>query len=446
MRKSIVASLLLAPSLALASGYALPNTNPRDLGLCASSVAAQRDSAAAFALPAALARLDGPSVGASFGGVHVFNTWTDTNGDKVDMDQAYSPLGSLSVSYGGKLPMAGNRGWGAGISIQPFGGAIVSWPEGWPGRFRILEVDRKVFSGVATVGFEVIPQVRIGGGFVYYYSMEKLSQNAWMVPWTGSGPTVPASWNLAQPDAKATIDISGGAPSFDVSAEVEPVKGFPLTIAADYKHKATQTLDGDVTWEGLTPIAQGAAATVAPTFATQGAKEKLVVPNTLNIGAAYRVIKPLLVTATFTFDRWVVYQEDRFVGDNGATIILGRDYKNGQTYRAGVEYDVTSVVQLRAGVQRDISGLNKSLYSPTLPDASSWGGSLGATYKFAGGFAVNAAAFYAKMDKVTVPDSAVGSDPPGVLQTSGTFRGSYEPSALVYGLSVSWAPGARTGG
>lgn len=439
MRKSIVASILLAPSLAFASGYALPNTNPRDLGVCASAVAAQRDSGAAFALPAALARLDGPSAGVSFGGVHVFNTWKDpTTGQKVDMDQAYSPLGSLSVAYGGKLPMAGNRGWGAGISLQPFGGAIVSWPDGWPGRYRILEVDRKVFSGVATVGIEVIPQVRIGGGFVYYYTMEKLSQNASMVPFPP---------NPAAPDAKGTIDLSGGAPSFDVSAEIEPLPGIPLTIGVDYKHKATQTLDGDVKWEGLTPLAQLLSTTAAPIFAQQDAKEKLVIPNTLNIGAAYRVIKPLLVTATFTLDRWVVYGEDRFIGDNGAQITVFRDYKNGQTYRAGVEYDLTSVVQLRAGVQRDVAGLNKSLYSPSLPDASSWGGSLGATYKFGGGISANAAVFYAKMDTVKVPASAVGAEPPAALPApTGTFRGEYTPSALVYGVSVGWMPPARHGG
>ncbi len=458
MRKTIVASILLAPSLAFASGYALPNTNPRDLGVCASAVAAQRDSAAAFALPAALARLDGPSAGVSFGGVHVFNTWKDpTTGQKVDMDQAYSPLGSLNAAYGGKLAMAGNRGWGVGLGIQPFGGAIVSWPSGWPGRYRILDVDRKVFSGVATAGIEVLPMVRIGGGFVYYYTTEKLSQNAWMAPFKGPTPADvanPATWDPTLPDAKGTIDISGGAASFDVSAEIGPILDIPLTIAVDYKHKATQTLDGDVTWEGLTPLAAAlgnANAGAAAIFKNQGAKEKLVIPNTLNIGAAYRVIKPLLVTATFTLDRWVVYGEDRFIGDNGAQLTLPRDYKNGQTYRAGVEYDLASAVQLRAGVQRDISGLNKSLYSPTLPDASSWGGSLGATYKFRHGVSADAAVFYAKMDKVRVPDTAAGFEPqrnPPIVTPSPTktFRGEYTPSALVYGVSVKWTPPARHGG
>jgi len=367
--------------------------------------------------------------------VHVFNTWKDpTTGQKVDMDQAYSPLGGLSASYGGKLAMLGNRGWGAGISFQPFGGAIVSWPDGWPGRYRILEVDRKVFSGVATVGLEVIPQVRIGGGFVYYYTWQKFTRNIFQG--NPPFPTPPGT-----PDALATLDMSGGAPSFDVSAEFEPIPSFPLTIAADYKHKASQDLDGDVKWSGLVlpPL-------ISPIFANQDVKETLTIPNTLNIGAAYRAIKPLLVTFTFTLDRWVVYDQDRFVGSNpGAVLTVGRHYRNGQTYRGGVEYDLTPAWQVRAGLQRDVSGLRTDFYAPDLPDASSWGGSLGATYNFGRGFNANAAVFYAKMDKVTATNSSA-TEPvlaPGDVRT---FRGEYTPSALVYGVSVGWTPPARHGG
>lgn len=449
VRKSVFASILLAPSLALASGYSLPNTNPRDLSMCASSVAAQRDSGAAFALPAALARMEGPSAGASFGIVHVFNTWKDpSTGQKVSMDTTFSPLGTLNVSYGGKVPFLGNRGVGVGVGFQPFGGAIVSWPAGWPGRYRILEVDRKVFSGVATVGVELHPQVRVGGGFVYYYTWEKLSQNAWMAPFTGAGPGSPGTWNPATPDATGTIDLSGGAPSYDLSAEIDPVKGLPLTIGVDYKHKATQTLDGDVSWSGLTPIAQTLSTSLAPIFANQKAKQRLTIPNVLNVGAAYRVARPLLVTATFTFDRWVVYDEDRFVGANGAYIAVPRHYRNGQTYRAGVEYDLLADFQVRVGIERDVSGLRSQYASPTLPDASSWAGSLGASYRLGRGFHLDAAVFYAMMDKVTVPSSAAGLEPPqsatvGSLVPTGTFRGEYTPSALVYTVGLGWKPGER---
>ena len=185
------------------------------------------------------------------------------------------------------------------------------------------------------------------------------------------------------------------------------------------------------------------------------AEQQLTIPNRLEVGAAYRVVAPLLVTAAWTWDRWSVYDADVFVGDNGATIRVPRDYANGYTFRGGAEYDVAKTFQVRVGLQRDVSGLNKRFYSPTLPDASSWAGSLGATYKFGRGVSADAAVFYAIMDQVKAedPNSATpgtGLEPTydpvnGVFipQPEGTFRGTYDISALVFAVSVTWTPGAK---
>ena len=460
MRKTTLAAILLAPSLALASGYALPNTHPKDLAVCASGVAAQDDAAAAFANPAALARIRGPSVRLGGGAVTVGGTWTDpTPGatqppytfpggvptpatgqpGSASLSTQFTPFPDIALSYGGKLSALGDRGWGVGLALQPFGGSVVKWPADWPGRYRITEVDREVFSGILAAGIEVLPQVRVGGGLLYYYTTETFKQKLWQ-----QGISLPATAGL--PDATAKLGaLTGGALSYDVSIEIDPLQGIPLTLAVDYKHKATQDLSGDVAWTDLFPALAAAPGQV--TSATS-AKQTLTIPNTLNIGAAYRVAKPVLVMATFTLDRWIVYDFDHFTGNNGATLDVPRHYGNGQTYRAGVAWDVLEMLTLRAGLQRDVSGLKKEFYSPTLPDASSWGGSLGASVRFAKAFSVDAAAFYAKMDTVDVPASAVGKEPgippggSGALTPTGTFRGSYDPNAFVFSLSVNWRPGA----
>lgn len=460
MRKTILASLVLAPSLAAASGYSLPNTHPRDLGVCASGVAAQSDAAAAFALPAALGRIAGPSVRLGAGVVTVRADWKDpTPGAttpppspgpqepaKASLASKWTPFPDVAVAYGGKLAGDPERGWGVGLALQPFGGSILKWPDDWAGRYRITEVDRQVFSGVLGAGIAILPQVRVGGGIVYYYTREKFKQHLFQEPFGGAGAPTPG-----YPDATAQLELTGGAFSYDLSLEIDPVKGLPLTIAVDYKHKATQELAGDVSWSGVSPVL-GSPAIVPghPLFplkvatSTNHATQTLTIPNILNVGAAYRPVRPVLVTATFTFDRWVVYDTDTFEGNTGFVISVPRHYRNGQTYRAGVAWDVLEPLTLRAGVQRDVSGLRKEFYSPTLPDASSWGGSLGATVRFAREFSVDAAAFYAKMDEVKA--TGTGTEPrlaptPVILPT-GTFRGTYDPSAFVFSLSLNWQPRA----
>lgn len=432
MRK-ILLSLALLPSLALASGYSLPNTNPRDLGLSASAVAAQRDSGAVFALPAALARLEGPSASVGFGLVNVFNTWTDpaatptpfsSNATEVDMENQFSPIGNVSLAYGGKLAALGNRGWGVGVSFQPFGGAIVDWPDDWPGRYRIDEVDRKSFSAALTAGFEVLPWLRVGGGLLYYRTMQEFTQYTFL-------PSPPLPIPLV---AKATLDQDGGALSWDASVEIDPIPNVPFRIGVDYKHQAVQELEGDVTWEGLPP----GASLVNPILQNQDVEETLTIPNLLNVGLAYRVIEPLLVTFTYTFDRWEVYESDTFRGSSGGTLAVARNYDNGHTIRAGAEYDVSPALQVRLGVQRDISGLDEREYSPTLPDSSSWAVSAGATYRFAGAFSVTGGLFYANMDEVEAENAAPSEPSPNPARP---LRGTYEPSALVYGLTLGWNPG-----
>lgn len=458
MRKNVLGFLVLAPSLAAASGYSLPNTYPRDLAVCASGVAAQSDAAATFALPAALGRIAGPSVRLGGGAVTIGVKWTDptpgatqppynfattppspigTEPTTVNNKSQYTAFPDIALAYGGKL---GDRGWGVGVSVQPFGGSVVEYPSDWAGRYHIVKVDREVFSAMLGAGVEVVPQIRVGGGVLYYYTRQSFTQDIWQ-----QGVSLPAT--ATAPDAQAKLGLmTGGAFSYDLSLEVDPVKGLPLTVAVDYKHKATQSLSGDVSWSNLLPPLAAIPGSV--TSATS-AKEHLTIPNTLNVGAAYRVARPVLVTATFTFDRWVVYQSDTFNGNNGAVLVVPRHYGNGQTYRAGVAWDVVAPLTLRAGLQRDVSGLDKAYYSPTLPDASSWGGSLGLTWKFAKAFSFDAAAFYAIMDKVNVPASAVGKEPgpaplgqSGTVSPVGTFRGSYEPNAFVFSASVNWQPGA----
>lgn len=404
---------LVLPSAALANGDSVPNVNPRDLAMAESLIAAQGDAEAAYWNPAALSRLEGLNL--SLAGSILVNksTWNTTTGlspSPVSTDFKPTPPPSLFASYGGKL---GEHGWGVGLGMNISAGGNVFFPSGWPGRYDIIDVDRKVFGFYLGAGFELIPQIRIGGGPVYYYTTEKLSQAAAVPPY---------------PDVVAEVATSGGGFSYDVSAEIQPVLSVPFTIGVDYKHKAHQQLKGDAHFSNVPP-----PLATQPQLQDQGVSHELIQPNRLNVGAAYRVIPELLLTLAWTFDRYVVYSEDAFLGDKGVALVVPRDYGNGQTYRLGAEWDATNQLQLRAGVLRDISGFKLFTYSPSLPDGNSWAVGLGAGYAFTKTFAVNAALFYGWYDSIT-------SDP-----SQGAFPGRYDLTAWLasVGFTWHWQPGER---
>ena len=408
--------------LALANGYNVPNTNTRDLGLADSARAAQFSAAAVYANPAALAGLEGLNLSLGISILDLRNDWHGPGGaeaaaagvsGKMTASMKFRPVPppALFVAYGGK---AGEHGWGIGAGWNIVGGGNVFWPDDWAGRFRVVQVDRKIHGFYLTGGLEVVKGVKLGGGLVYYRTVEDLIQGV----------------NFITSEGQVELAASGGALSYDLSAVVTPVAGFPLTLGLDYKHQGVQKLTGNAHFSNVP-----AALATSPLLQDQGVTHFLTVPNVLNLGAAYRVIPRLLVTAGFTFDRYVVYPQDVFAGDLGASVIVNRKYRNGVTYRLGGEFTATPKLTVRAGVLRDVSGLDKDAYSPTLPDSNAWAGGLGATWAFTSDLALDAALWYAHLDEVTATNT--GPQPQA-------FPGRYNPQAVIYSLAVTWKDPLRT--
>jgi long-chain fatty acid transport protein len=400
--KIAFAATLLLPLVALANGYDVPNTNPRDLSMAGSLTAAQTDAAATYANPAALSKLQGLNVNGALSLLSLDTKWT---GDRSEAGQSsksdtLTPPPSLYVAYG--FPLLGrNAGVGLGMNIP--GGGNVKYPNDWAGRGRIIIVDRKIFGFYLAGGYEPLPQLRLGAGLVYYYGREYLKQGV-------------------QPfnDAFGALSTKGGAVSFDLSAEYTlPV--LPLTIAADYKHKATMKLKGNGHFE----VPEGSLPGGAPPPVDQGVKHSLTYPSVLNVGLAYRLQEPWLATFGFTWTGYSVYQADTFVGDRGTTITVPRKYKDGYTFRLGSEYQVTPKVQVRAGVLRDISGLSTDVYSATLPDSNAWAGALGGSWSLNKDLALQAAFFYAWLDKVKVTGTT-------------ELPGSYKTRVWIASAGVVW--------
>src|SRR5512133_99438 len=352
MRK-LIALMLLAPAAALANGYSVPNVNPRDIAMVNATVAAQRDVAAANMTPAALSRVEGFQLSLGLSYLDNGNEWSDpATGAEAHTQYKPVPPPALFAGYGGKVL---GHGWGAALGFGLPAGGNVFWDKDWAGRFRIIEVDRKVYATYLTGGVEVTPWLRVGGGAIYYRTTERLLQKLDFVTSEGT----------------AELSTAGGKLSYELAAELS-CPNLPLTLGVDYKHQAVQDLEGDAHFTDVPPSYQG-------TLADQKATHRLTIPNFVNVALAYRPIKPLLLALGWTMDRWSVYKEDRFVGTLGTMpdVVVARNYRNGQTWRLGAEWEQSDRLTLRAGILRDLSGLRTDTYSATLPDGDTWAYAVG---------------------------------------------------------------------
>jgi long-chain fatty acid transport protein len=392
-----------------------------EAGKLASAVAGQVDAGAVYAMPAALARLpEGLSFVAGGTLLDIRTTWNATTSElapRSPESTKFHPAwpAAIMASYTARVA---DHGLGVGLGFNVPGGANVFWPDGWAGRSRIISVDRRVHGFYATLGLELLKQLRVGGGLVDYRATEELVQG--IDPTTGT----------------ATLSMAGGHASFDVSAEADPFDGVPLTVGVDYKHQAVQNLTGSMHFD--------VPSTLQGQLQDQDVSHVLTYPSTLQIGASYRPIPTLQLNATFTYNRYSVYDEDRFVGSKPlpGAIVVPRNYHDGYVYRLGAEWWALPQLALRAGFLRDISGMPKGkgpngellsdTYSPTLPDSNTWAGAIGVGWSFARNLAVNGAIFYAHMDEVT------SSGPVA-------FPGRYDTHVIIYALGISyqWSPGER---
>ncbi len=408
--KIITIAAALLPALAVANGYDVPSVTPRDLALVGSGTAAQNDAGATFANPAALSRVKGLSLSLAGSYLDLSSSWEAPAGSNMAgspgasiKDKPVPPV-ALYAAYGfdaGGLPV----GIGLGMNL-PAGGNMY-WQDDWAGRGRIITVDRKVYGFYLSGGVEVMEGLRLGGGFVYYYTTEYLK--------IGIQPFATAYGEIA---------TKGGAPSFDLSADWTPRlsgQALPFTLAVDFKYKGKQTLKGDGNFVVPDSLLGG-----TPPPVDQKVTHELTYPSVLNLGIAYRPpVQGLQLTGSYTWTGYSVYEADTFVGDKGTTINVPRNYGNGHTFRLGAEYETTPKLTLRAGLLRDLSGFKTDTSSPTIPDGNAWGYAFGAGWKFSPDLSVSGTVFYAVVDEVT----ATGTQ---------AMPGIYNTNLWIFSLGLNW--------
>src|SRR5229473_849503 len=232
MRNLLVTAALLLPAEVFAGGYAVPNTNARDLSMAGSAVGAQKDATAAYVNPAALSGVEGLSVVLNGTMIDFRSTWNATDGTSASRESNLKPAWppSAFASYGGKV---NGMGWGVGAGFNlPFGGNVY-WPGDWPGRFSIITVNRRTYAMYLTGGFQPVPQIKVGGGLIYYRTTEDLAQ----------------AFNFLGQEGGAELGTTGGKVSFDLSAEITPLAGVLLTVGIAYRVLPNLLLTGAWTFD-----------------------------------------------------------------------------------------------------------------------------------------------------------------------------------------------------
>ncbi len=373
MKSAVIAIpllLLAAPSPAAAGGFAVAEQSASAGGAGGTGAARSDDPSAAWYNPAALVDGAGVRIGAgliaamaSLRAEAMDDSWSEST------EGGASPLPSLQASWAG-------GDWAAGLSLGiPFG-ADVAWPEDWAGRHEIIASRILVVRAAPSVGWR---------------------RGAWRVAGCLHVDTgemrLRRSLDFIDTEGDVQLSLRGAGLGVHLAAFVRAAERADghLDLGLTYKSRTSITLAGEADF--TTPDAFSLKA------ADQEASSALTLPDRLTAGAAWQrgawtFLADLELTAWQVRDRVVI----DFSREETPDVTQQADWHATVTVRGGVEWRGGPWVA-RGGLYRDPSPSPAATLSPSSPDSSRLGGSLGVGRVLGASWAVDAFYGFLRLDQ-----------------------------------------------
>ncbi len=391
-----------------AGGFQLNEHNARAMAMGGAFTALSNDPSAIYFNGAGLTQLSGTNflIGTtmiapvfSFRGVSPAVTEYDAT------KQTFFPT-HIFASYKYNPDLA----FGLGFT-SPFGLGS-KWDDNWVGKYLAIETSLQVFTISPVVAYKLTDQLSISAALVYSFANVKISKKTPQTPFQG--------------DAFTSLDgKDNSAFGYNFGLMFKP--NDDLSFGVSFHSQIKYTFKGTATTTG--------AAQLASELPNGDATANLTTPFNLAVGAAYRVLPELLLSADFQYVGWKSYDTLSITfSQQNMTVASPRLYDNSFIIRFGAEYNLTQDLDLRAGIYYDKNPVKPEYVNPSLPEANRLGFSFGVGYKLMNNLSVNAAYLFIRNSQLTVDNSqesySAGFSP---------FNGTYNAYANLVSLDLSYS-------
>lgn len=406
MRRIYLAALLLGlGTSAFAGGYRVSFQGVRQASLGLTSVMHARDASIAFYNPAGLAFVES-KLSLAAGAFGIMNNVKWQNESTLESAETDSPMGTPFYFAASYRPV---KDLTVGLSVTTPFGSTVTWPEDWPGKANITEIEMKSFFIQPTVAVKFNDWFSMGAGFIYAHG----------------GVTLNRTMTVADNDIKLEIDDQDAhGLGFNIGAYFRPSKTVNIGLA--YRSGIDMKANyGDVKWTDV-PSTQ---ATNMP-FAANQFNAMLPLVSEFVGGFSYQATSKLMLAGEVSVHGWSRYRsldihlynsETGDAYDSKAT----KNFVDRAVWKVGAEYQATDLLAVRLGYYFDEAVSPAEHWSPETPDASrhAFNGGLGFNF---GSFMVDAFGQYSMGVERYVHNVETG------------FKGDVNLSALSFGLGLSY--------
>ncbi|WP_231462614.1 OmpP1/FadL family transporter [Pedobacter sp. Leaf132] len=402
MKKFLLSVLLSVPFWVLGQGFQVNLQGQKQIGMAGAGSALALDEASIFFNPGAVSFLEKNSISAGVNPL-LFKSVFQQNGSNIseNVKNKIAPPFEAYALWGTK-----SNKWKLGLGVYtPFGG-LVDWGNDWSGKYALTSLNLKAIYIQPTLSVKITDRIGIGAGFVYNHGEVNLQR------------ALPVNF----PDGRsghATLEGTGKGFGWNAGIYINTLSN--ITFAVVHRSEViTKLNDGDAIFD--------VPASLKPSF-PDGNKftAELPLPSTTTLGIGI----PLSKSTTLAFDaswvQWRVYKElafDYAVNTSAlADTKSARNYRDGSSFKLGVNHKASKKLALRAGVGYALTPVQDGFVTPEAPDANRYILSAGAGYSFTSRFEVNASFFFEDVQSRKQKNIETGLD--------GTFK------TLVYAPGIS---------
>ena len=433
----------------MAEGYQINSQSTRQVGMGHLGTALKLGGESMLFNPAGLSFMNS-KIDVSLGMTGIFSkvSYTDIAGSWTT--DTHNPMGTPIFGYFGfKL----SDKFFAGVSITNPAGNSLNWPDNWRGAHLVQNISLKAYSVQPTVSYKFSEKFSIGAGLMVDFGSFELNKG--LLPVGGlngylASPVFPNAYKAIIRNADGITPISanltgkaGAAFGFNVGILYSPNEKWSFGVS--YRSKVMLDVkEGATTLSYATPELKTLITTLATPPATSnplynpsiaGAVSldgkafdaSLPVPSNLNIGAAFKATKKLLLSAELQYVGWKAYDTlaIKFTTMTSKSI---KNYKNSMIYRIGGEYKACDKMTFRLGFIYDSTPVDKAYYSPDGPGANKISLTAGLTLQPVKKFAIDLGFQYLNGEKTR------GALPQASPMTA--FQGDYKTTALLPSLGL----------
>lgn len=347
MRNVLIAATFLTSAQVFAGGFAVSEQDAAASGRSGTGIAQVQTASSVHYNPAGLAGQQGVFATAGVTAISAPVTATDPSTGSVDRTQGgIKTPPHAYVGYGN-----GKWSFGGGVNA-PFGGGV-KWDDNWRGRFELVEMKLQVFGGHVGGAYQINDRLSVGAtGSIYNASIE-ISKRADFV------------------DSEGTALLGGTGTGFGAGVGVSYQALQSLRVGATAKIPTAIPLSGRAHFSDVPDAYKN-------TLPDQEIKSSLTLPGKVGVGMQGDLgVGRLFADVEYTM--WSSFRSLDIDFAEGQTpdVSQTRNWRNALTFRVGGEKEVANTT-LRAGVVLDDSTGPADTLSPSSPDATRLGFSIGA--------------------------------------------------------------------